>query len=333
MDSTKRQDWLDIAKGILIICVMMGHYGTVDDPPAIDQYLYWFHMPAFFIISGYLLKKPENWESFLQFTKKRAYRLLVPYFSFLFVITGVRYIIEAGEHSLFFMAKDLAKLLYGGQLLSGLYAPFWFITCLFFAQVFFAFLVMKVKKDRYVIGLLAIFYIFSFAESAWFGKSGVPMPFNVDVSLIAMAYVGFGYYGRSFINKLQAKHSIVLGLICLAMVLDNIHGRFNYELDLKYNIYHTFGADLIVPIVFSLFVLTLSKAISKLDDHGILVTLGSASLTIMYLHVPLNIIAYHYVHYGLLTFVVIGLAASLLVSKGLLKPFTVTERVFMGVRK
>lgn len=48
----KRLDYLDIAKGILIISVVLCHA-----PFEKASYLYWFHMPAFFIISGMLYKR------------------------------------------------------------------------------------------------------------------------------------------------------------------------------------------------------------------------------------------------------------------------------------
>ena len=44
---------LDILKGIMIIFVVIGH--TSIKIPFFD--IYWFHMPAFFLISGYLAKK------------------------------------------------------------------------------------------------------------------------------------------------------------------------------------------------------------------------------------------------------------------------------------
>ena len=43
----------DILKGILIIFVVIGH--TNLKIPYFD--IFWFHMPAFFMVSGYLTKK------------------------------------------------------------------------------------------------------------------------------------------------------------------------------------------------------------------------------------------------------------------------------------
>lgn len=57
----ERIEYYDVAKGILILLVVLGH---VFETGIINQYIYSFHMPAFFIISGIMqnyssvLKKP-----------------------------------------------------------------------------------------------------------------------------------------------------------------------------------------------------------------------------------------------------------------------------------
>lgn len=48
----ERDKTLDIAKGIFIILVVSGHSTF----PYTDV-IYWFHMPAFFIVSGILYKE------------------------------------------------------------------------------------------------------------------------------------------------------------------------------------------------------------------------------------------------------------------------------------
>lgn len=45
----------DILKGILIICVVIGHAVKT---PFIN--VFWFHVPAFFLIAGYFAKLPTN---------------------------------------------------------------------------------------------------------------------------------------------------------------------------------------------------------------------------------------------------------------------------------
>ena len=49
----KRMDYIDIAKGIGIILVILGHRNISTD---IKQFIYTFYMPLFFMLSGYLFK-------------------------------------------------------------------------------------------------------------------------------------------------------------------------------------------------------------------------------------------------------------------------------------
>lgn len=69
---TQRVQWVDIAKGIAIICVIIGH--TVPHGP-LRSALFSFHLPVFFVLSGFTTRlKPVS--SMLPSLIKR---LLVPY--------------------------------------------------------------------------------------------------------------------------------------------------------------------------------------------------------------------------------------------------------------
>lgn len=52
-----RKDWIDWSKAILIWLMVLGHTGLSGYG---REFVYVFHMPAFFIISGYLYK-PHSW--------------------------------------------------------------------------------------------------------------------------------------------------------------------------------------------------------------------------------------------------------------------------------
>ncbi|MEQ8199425.1 MAG: acyltransferase family protein, partial [Clostridiaceae bacterium] len=66
----KRIEYLDIAKGILIITVILSH-----SPWPFAQYMYWFHMPAFFMISGLLYRSGVDF-------KKQLLKFYIPYLVF-----------------------------------------------------------------------------------------------------------------------------------------------------------------------------------------------------------------------------------------------------------
>lgn len=50
-----RIEWVDIAKGIAILLVVLGHTGlAVGSARYLDAFIYSFHLPLFFVLSGYL---------------------------------------------------------------------------------------------------------------------------------------------------------------------------------------------------------------------------------------------------------------------------------------
>ena len=67
---------IDILKGIGIILVIVGHSIPWEHPLGqVNHFIYSFHMPLFFLVSGYLFKKTSPRELF----KKDFKRLIIPY--------------------------------------------------------------------------------------------------------------------------------------------------------------------------------------------------------------------------------------------------------------
>ena len=70
-DNYERLAFIDNAKAFLIILVVIGHSTF-----SFSRQIYWFHMPAFFIISGYLYKQPTYFKAFI---KRKSIQYLIPY--------------------------------------------------------------------------------------------------------------------------------------------------------------------------------------------------------------------------------------------------------------
>lgn len=64
----KRIKWVDIAKGLAIFAMIIGH--ECPKQPVIG-FIFSFHMPLFFILSGYTSGAVTNWKSF----KKKGIKL------------------------------------------------------------------------------------------------------------------------------------------------------------------------------------------------------------------------------------------------------------------
>ena len=80
---SKRIEYIDIAKGIGILLVVMGHNDFALVSPFAYKLIYSFHMPLFFFLSGYFLNTTIGFWSFFQ---KRFNSLLKPYLFTLFLI-------------------------------------------------------------------------------------------------------------------------------------------------------------------------------------------------------------------------------------------------------
>lgn len=72
--SEKRVKWIDIYKGLGIILMVIGHSTGI-----FNEYIYQFHMAAFFVISGYTTNLDRD--SFGHYFYKKVYSLYIPLLS------------------------------------------------------------------------------------------------------------------------------------------------------------------------------------------------------------------------------------------------------------
>ena len=68
-----RLTYIDIAKGFAMLCIIAGHFGIV----TANRFVYTFHVPLFFLISGYFLSTRLDLKTFVE---KKVRQLIVPYY-------------------------------------------------------------------------------------------------------------------------------------------------------------------------------------------------------------------------------------------------------------
>ena len=122
---SKREVWIDNAKALLIFLMVLGHTPGTDGIPR--EVIYAFHMPAFFLISGYLYKN-HSWEqTFISF--------FIPVLFFSFLQLCYEEVIHLVKGDLSFL-EVLGKIpppfimINRGEYIS-LFTGFWFIFTLF----------------------------------------------------------------------------------------------------------------------------------------------------------------------------------------------------------
>lgn len=149
--------WINIAKGLGIIFIVYGHSYP---PEVIYHFFYYFHIPLFFFISGYLFNKPQP--SFIKITIHKFKTLMIPFYVYGFFMTLLIYLLYylKGSLSEEIAIHYLMGLINGkGSNLAN--SDLWFLPSLFFTNLFAYIALKKLDFRRYILFELAIIFVFT----------------------------------------------------------------------------------------------------------------------------------------------------------------------------
>lgn len=113
LQRASRSQWVDVAKGVGIVCVIVGHACT----GLLHDLIYSFHMPLFFFLSGFVHSHAED---IVKIVGKRIVRLMVPYFLYSSLIIVVCNGFGRGWLSVISLRGV---------------TPTWFLSCLFMIEM------------------------------------------------------------------------------------------------------------------------------------------------------------------------------------------------------
>lgn len=193
--------WIDSLKGIGIILVVLAHHSL---PIALDTYIFAFHMPLFFFISGYLFDFGKYESSASKFARGRFSSLIIPYFCFALLTCLFYFLLDTG-----FQPGVTNIEFFENSALYGIYSifyalgpmvsynpPLWFLTCLFVTELlFYGFAKKYYWEPKKFIFLLGVTGILGYLYSVY-----IPfrLPWNADVALAAVVFYGAGNLFRKF---------------------------------------------------------------------------------------------------------------------------------------
>ena len=199
---TQRISWVDNAKALGIIAVFYGHiiqkiFFTDVNLTAYFQYIliYSFHMPLFFLLSGYLVKETQNRKLFM-FMKKKFMTRIVPFFFFnilnLLCLSIIKKILNQNIDIGYFFQQSL-HLLAGSAIFN---VVTWFLACLFSVEVINYLLYPVLHKSRIVLCIaMVLFYIvgwgFSYKAAIINQYINITIP---DYWCIHEALVAYSFY-------------------------------------------------------------------------------------------------------------------------------------------
>ena len=202
MTNCSRNNYISIAKAIGIIFMVVGHSGC---PTALGKFIYLFHMPLFFVCSGYFFKRITNRTSLLTFYKKRIKGLYIPYLKwsllFLLLHNVFRYMNITG--GLYYHTQDYIRqfvkiiVMVDYELLI---RPFWFIKELLYASLIVA-TISFINSRLSTKNRFELYFIIAFIGSI-ISKFAPTIPLIGDSSVLCTSILYF-YTGILFFKYKQ----------------------------------------------------------------------------------------------------------------------------------
>ena len=222
---SKRIEWVDIAKGVAIVLVCLGHR---DVPEGMCVWIYSFHLPLFFFLAGYTTRF-ESYASFGAYAMRKVRVLLVPYFVFGLCVEAFNVVL-----SRFYSHEtvDFPELLV--NLFTGKIQSIWFIPAFFLVEII-SYCLNRLPKGKlpsaFALAILGCLLGQKFPTTRFF--------WNLDVALVG---IFFFWLARCFrdakINRLLAKGDLFL--FGVALTAQAICLAFNTEINMFHKRYGIF---------------------------------------------------------------------------------------------
>ena len=285
---------MDIAKGIGIICVILGHMG-IDD---VGSIIYSFHMPMFFLISGYFMKEYSLREVF----QKRSRRLLPPYFLtciMVIVLDTLKNLIsvllhkKTGNYLICKVFYWLYAMVYGAG--TEHIEPFrivpigavWFLLALLWASCIVCFAEKRKYSEIIILG---------FALVGFYSSKIIWLPWSVQAGMTSalFMFVGLQLKRSEFFEIARSKvQNCTLFVACLVIWINEMCIE-NFDLSIARNSFPNGFFDVIGSVCGSICMILISGAIARVQVFHVLSWFGKNSLIILCVHlVELNVIPWN----------------------------------------
>ena len=286
---------LDTAKGIAILAVILGHYFQEFSPDKMNI-VYCFHMPLFFLISGYCLSINKT---FKDFAKSKIHRLLIPY-AVTAVIWGclqtLKSFIKNGALDGVKQAiKCIYAILYGGGQGQGSFyltkslewkaigcevGMLWFLLALLWGSLF-VYGIAKFKSRTVQCMVVIVIAMFGYLSAQY-----IVLPFSIQQGMLATSYLYIGLTAKQYGLTDKIKLNFINCSLCLiGFVSWILMSKFSL-LEMYCNSYKYGILGWLTSIVISCFIIVICQLILSKNNtiQAVFSWLGKNSLIILCFH-------------------------------------------------
>jgi fucose 4-O-acetylase-like acetyltransferase len=280
----QRIAWIDVARGLAIALVVLGHTHAGQE----SRLVYAFHMPAFFVLAGLTFDFRRHRDDFAGFARGKARRLLLPYFVsaallyLVWLLAGRRFGDDPAN------AVDprvpLAGILYGNGTDHWLVfnLALWFLPALFLAEL----LLWGVLRLAGRAGPGAEAALAAAAGVAGLGLGlAAVLPWGLDVALAAVPFLWAGYSARTRLEGSVHSPRFAARWGAAALVALAAAVLLNERVDMNNRVYGGPALFYLGGLGGSLLLLLLAGALSRWEAaRAALSYLGRESLMVLVFH-------------------------------------------------
>lgn len=267
INETRRITWIDNAKAIAIILVIIGHISGVG---ILGTFIYSFHMPLFFFLSGLCYKSAQ--------IVKKTVRLICIYCLACLIYTFSWNVII--NHQMLCLKEEIYYLLYGSYIEGNPACILWFLLTLAFTMLLFYAIdkyILKWGGGKKQINVLVVIIILLLGMII--SDLKVIFPFRFQTVLVALPFFAFGHFYWKLENKYERNRFLFLISLTIYIVVSLLNGRVDMESN-NYNNYILFIIAAIGGIV-------LTINFSKRIHVKFFAIIGKNTLLIYLLHIYL----------------------------------------------
>ena len=291
MNGTKqREDWIDYLRGIGIVLMVIGHVGYASILRPLLKWIFGFHMPLFFVLSGFLFNR-QKWadRGFGKFAAARFRNYIIPYFlwcAICFVIHLPLFYIDFRHSNILLTAIKNLGWIATSIRVDGVFLPLnctalWFLTCIFLSQLVFYLLVncKPMWQCLLVVFLIAINYVLNYFKAP-------VLPWHLDVALIGSVFMLIGYYIKEMqlLDKIRTIMLPVLMIITASVII-----MWNENIDMYTRKY---GKDLLIFLIQAAWMccalMWICRSMHTLYLKNLFCTFGRYSIIVMALNFATN---------------------------------------------
>jgi len=200
MATTNRLKHIDIARGIAMLCIILGHFNV----GVVNRIVFTFHVPIFFFITGYFISDKLSMKDFI---KNKARTLLVPYICTCIITILLATIMAFASEGVSGAWKAVTEWLYASLYGAGnsFTEPFyikaigalWFLLATFWGSVFLR-IALNLKTGSRIVFVLVLFF-----AGVWTAKEFFWFPFSIQAGCCATLFMYLGHLLKGIKNQIQ----------------------------------------------------------------------------------------------------------------------------------